>query len=338
MSAAPDLLTTLLRDVSRSFYVTLRLLPRGVRPQIGIAYLLARATDTIADTEVLPATERMAALRALRDRVLGNDSSPLDFSGLENSQASPGERELLGRIEEVLGALEQFSCFDRCCLREVISTITSGQELDLQRFSEASGDRIVALETDEEFEDYTFRVAGCVGGFWTRICRSNLYPDAPIDLPTYLENGVRFGRGLQMVNILRDLPADLRKGRCYLPALELARHGLSARDLSSPSSADRFRPLFRRYLERAAGHLEAGWRYTCGTPRRQMRVRVACALPLLIGAETLRLLASSNVLDATRRVKVPRRQVKGMLARAVLLHPFRARWEGLFRMDLPPRA
>ena len=49
-----QLLTSLLRDVSRSFYLTLRILPSGIRQQIGLAYLLARTTDTIADTELLP--------------------------------------------------------------------------------------------------------------------------------------------------------------------------------------------------------------------------------------------------------------------------------------------
>ncbi|MFM8358454.1 MAG: squalene/phytoene synthase family protein, partial [Verrucomicrobiota bacterium] len=56
--AAPDLLTSLLRDVSRSFYLTLWILPSSVRRPIGLAYLLARATDTIADTALLPAAER----------------------------------------------------------------------------------------------------------------------------------------------------------------------------------------------------------------------------------------------------------------------------------------
>ena len=50
--ATQELLTDLLKGVSRSFYLTLRVLPGRIRPQIGLAYLLARATDTLADTEV----------------------------------------------------------------------------------------------------------------------------------------------------------------------------------------------------------------------------------------------------------------------------------------------
>ena len=47
------MLTSLLKEVSRSFYLTMRVLPSAIRPQIGLAYLLARTTDTIADTEIV---------------------------------------------------------------------------------------------------------------------------------------------------------------------------------------------------------------------------------------------------------------------------------------------
>ena len=63
-----QMLTALLRDVSRSFYLTLRVLPAAIRPQIGLAYLLARTTDTIADTELVPVEGRLAALEK-EDRI-----------------------------------------------------------------------------------------------------------------------------------------------------------------------------------------------------------------------------------------------------------------------------
>ncbi|MCI0869448.1 MAG: squalene/phytoene synthase family protein, partial [Chloroflexi bacterium] len=47
------LLTDLLKGVSRSFYLTLRVLPGGIREPVGLAYLLARAADTIADTTLI---------------------------------------------------------------------------------------------------------------------------------------------------------------------------------------------------------------------------------------------------------------------------------------------
>ncbi len=334
----PDLLTDLLRDVSRSFYLTLRVLPGAVRAQIGLAYLLARATDTIADSELLPVADRLTLLRLLRDRILGCYDEPLDFSALARGQALPAERSLLLRIEEAIEVLAGLSCFDRCCIREVLATITSGQELDLVRFQGADDDHIIALARQEELDDYTYRVAGCVGGFWTRLCRSHLFPDTPLDLARYVDDAVCFGKGLQLVNILRDLPADLRKGRCYLPADGLDRLGLTPRNLLDPSVEPRFRPLYREHLATASAHLNAGWRYTCTTPASQSRARLACALPLLIGAETLGLLGTGNVLDPSRRIKVPRPRVRWILVRSVALVPFRRQWESMFRTPIGPIA
>ena len=69
-------LNDLLRATSRSFYLTLRVLPAPIRGQIGLAYLLARTTDTVADTELLPVEQRLTALQKLRQRILGQSSAP----------------------------------------------------------------------------------------------------------------------------------------------------------------------------------------------------------------------------------------------------------------------
>ena len=81
-----------------------------------------------------------------------------------------------------------------------------------------------------------------------------------------LADGIRFGKGLQLVNILRDLPADLKKGRCYLPVEKLEPAGLIPEVLLSPVNEAKFRPLFHDYLDRAESHLAAGWAYTNTLP------------------------------------------------------------------------
>ena len=361
-------LQKLLRDTSRSFYLTVRVLPRAVRPQIGLAYLLARATDTVADTELVPVSERLAALDALRARILGTRSEPLDFSRLaaaQSGKASVAERRLLGRVEEAVRLLGQLAGEDQARIRAVLTTITGGQELDLNRFGgsgpevpppplfltppplpvgepaappvispvlspKAARESLTALATDAELDDYTYRVAGCVGEFWTQLTRAHLFPNAPLEEAQFLADGIRFGKGLQLVNIIRDLPKDLRAGRCYVPANRLASQGLTPRDLLDPANASRFRPLYAELLDRAQGHLEAGWRYTNTIPRNQFRLRLACAWPVLLGVKTVAKLCQANVLDARRRVKVSRQEVQRMMAGTVLRLPFRGAWERQF--------
>jgi farnesyl-diphosphate farnesyltransferase len=105
----------------------------------------------------------------------------------------------------------------------------------------------------------------------------------------------RYGAGLQLINVLRDAGEDLGEGRCYLPA-----------------DAGEREP----WLARAQDGLDCGMRYAGAL--RSRRVRVASALPALIGARTLFLLRAAGPQSLSRKVKVPRSEVRGVLARAAL--------------------
>lgn len=330
-------LEDLLRATSRSFYLTLRVLPRSVRPQISLAYLLARTGDTIADTPDPSVDQRLAALRHFRARVGGEGSAALDLRLFARRQKAAPEALLLERVEEALAALEACSPRDQGLIREVLSIILSGQELDLVRFgaSAAAPDGVRALKTDAELEDYTYRVAGCVGEFWTRLCRAHLFPQAPIRDEQLLSDAVRFGKGLQLVNILRDLPADLGNGRCYLPLERIEALGLQPESLLSLSNEARFLPLYREYLDQADAHLAAGWQYTLALPFSQFRVRLACAWPILIGAKTIAKLRSADVNELQQRVKVSRAEVRGIIARSVLTYALPFWWRKLFSPSRP---
>ncbi|MEI7732855.1 MAG: phytoene/squalene synthase family protein [Verrucomicrobiota bacterium] len=329
-SGEQELLTSLLKAVSRSFYLTLRVLPRAVRSQIGLAYLLARATDTIADTTLVPVSQRLEALAALRHRILGQSTGRFTFEVSASAVDNPAELKLLQRIEEALGLLAGNQSADQAQIRTVLETITSGQILDLQRFGGASESAIVALKTDAELDDYTYRVAGCVGEFWTHLCRGHLFPEVPLDEGRLLQQGVRFGKGLQLVNILRDLPKDLRNGRCYLPQDRLQTIGLRPSDLLDPNREKTLRPLYVQYLDLAHEHLAAGWEYTNTVPYGQRRVRLACAWPILIGIKTLVKLRANPILATNSCVKVSRNEVRAVLFSTLIRYPFPKLWQRLF--------
>jgi farnesyl-diphosphate farnesyltransferase len=330
-------LQSLLRDTSRSFYLTLRVLPASVRPQIGLAYLLARTTDTIADTELVPVAERVVTLTTLAQRIDGTLEAPLDLQPVLDASvrsASPAERQLLERTESALSLLRALSAADLSDVRAVLATITSGQILDLQRFATATPTQPVALRSDIELDDYTYRVAGCVGEFWTRMTRRHCFPEVRLDDARFLEKGIRFGKGLQLVNILRDLPRDLRQGRCYLPAPELASVGLQPTDLLDPNREPQLRPVYNRWRDQAEESLAAGWAYTLTLPHSQRRLRLACAWPILIGGRTLARLRTGRILDPAVRIKIPRSEVRSLLLGTLWRLPFRAAWEGQWSRSL----
>jgi farnesyl-diphosphate farnesyltransferase len=111
---------------------------------------------------------------------------------------------------------------------------------------------------------------------------------------------------------------------------------LTPEDLLSAGNEPRFRALYQGYLETAAGHLRAGWNYTNALPRGQVRLRLACAWPVLLGARTLRQLRAGNVLEGTRRIKVPRAEFRAIIARSILLCAWRAGWEAQFEREIGP--
>jgi farnesyl-diphosphate farnesyltransferase len=333
----------LLKEVSRSFYLTLRVLPSAVRPQIGLAYLLARATDTIADTQIVSAGQRRMALREMRaaiKSVCESHSAPEpDFGELAQAQQVPAgqgssaERCLLERAGEILEQLGALETRDRDYIRNLLDVIIRGQELDLIRFGSASASRIEALQSDKDLEEYTYSVAGCVGEFWTHMCRAHLFPKTDVDETFLLTNGIRYGKGLQLVNILRDLPKDLRQGRCYIPGTRLTECGLEPASLLDPGNIDRFKPLYRQYLDEARELLNAGWEYTNALPRSQVRVRLACAWPILIGLRTLDKLQEANALDDKRRIKVRRAEIRRIVLRSMLSYYSPQAWDHLPQKD-----
>jgi farnesyl-diphosphate farnesyltransferase len=312
-----DLTAALLRRVSRSFYLSLAVLPGAVRPTIGLAYLFARASDTIADTRLIDRSSRIAHLEALR-AALADDGRSIAVGATAGAQALPAERRLLERLPDCLAAYRALPAADRGRVHAVLATIIEGQIQDLRVFPGEDEGTLAALETREDLDRYTYLVAGCVGEFWTEVHVAHRPRLARWDLPRMRGLGARFGKGLQLTNVLRDVPRDLRQGRCYLPRQDLARWGLEPRDLLDPGRAPAARPLLREWLNTALDHYEAGWQYTFAIPRREARMRLACAWPLLIGLRTLDLLAASpNWLDPAITLKVPRVRVYGLMAHSL---------------------
>jgi farnesyl-diphosphate farnesyltransferase len=301
-----ELIGPLLRDVSRSFYLTLRVLPREIRPQISLAYLLARATDTVADTKAVPRAKRVAALQQLQ-----NLSHVPDLGAIAERQTSPAEKQLLERLEDCVIALGQFDEADGRRIQELLKIIVTGQIFDLQQFPGETEEDVVALSSDEELDRYTYMVAGCVGEFWTKMCIAHLKGLEGWSTAEMEKLGVRFGKGLQLVNVLRDIPKDLRIGRCYLPVKD-------PRALLDPKNFEAIRVLYNRWLDTAVDHLDAGWEYTMKIPRTETRLRLACIWPIWIGLMTIARLRVENALDPDRRVKISRDEVYGVMARSFL--------------------
>ena len=291
----------LLKSVSRSFYLTIRFLPRPLREPVGLAYLLARATDTIADTATIPAAARLTTLREVARAIAGE----LDFDSIAGSlrefaarQSDPHERTLVENLDACIGWLSKIEAADRADIRDVLKTIVQGQELDLVRFGDPASAR--PLRTSPELEEYTYLVAGCVGAFWTRLGFRH-YPNFATRPPNEMAAlGIGYGEGLQLINVLRDRAADTAAGRDYLPAEKWAESTVEN--------------VFSSWLGQAEKKIAAGIDYCSALTH--WRVRYATALPALIGARTIALLRAAG--PSAEKIKVPRQAVRRIVLAALL--------------------
>lgn len=296
MELARALGRKVLREVSRSFYLSLRFLPSGFRETASLGYLLARISDTIADTEAVGVEERRELLGEFCGLVKeGGEAKSFGKRLTEEFvplQAHEGERVLMENSVQCLHWLRSLAPEPQRLIRELLGHITEGQRWDLERFE---GEGVVRLAEDGELERYAYLVAGCVGEFWTELGFLVDRDYSRVAKEVLRERGRRYGMGLQLVNILRDVPEDLLRGRCYLPG-------------TGGTAPEELLAAMRPWLAKADRWLAEGLEYS--RLIRGRRLRFASALPAMIGERTLAKLRTAGWEELTARVKVSRAEVR----------------------------
>jgi farnesyl-diphosphate farnesyltransferase len=326
LRAVPDdALDDILSGVSRSFYLSLAILPKAVRSQLSVGYLVARAADTIADTRVVRRERRLELLDGLR-ATLSDEKKIVPLVGevrreivghgeaVHGDGATVQERVLLERLGDCLRTLVRFDAGDRERTGKVLRTLIAGMERDLNRFP-GEGGPLVAVQTLSELDEHCYFAAGCVGEYWTVMTAAHVPKLKRLARPDFVARGVRLGKALQMVNVIRDAAADLAQGRCYVPRELLSKHGLIPEGLLDPVGRRAARPVLDALHAIALGHVDAAFPYVLAIPRTEVRLRLAALWPLWIGLSTLeRLRGADDPLDPGKPIKIARSDVYQILA------------------------
>lgn len=224
-------LLELARPVSRSFYFSLRFLPAPLRSGVTLAYLLARASDTLADCNRTPVSAGRAS--TLLEHLAHNLFSWPDGTVDLELDCRDGERVLLQNGGALVRLLEEHPARD--LISEVWAEILVGQRSDLRR--EVEGRSGQALTT-AELDAYLYAVAGCVGEFWTRLAEAVLPGVFRVELEVLLPWARSYGEALQLINLMRDRARDADKGRVYLSGEQMP--GLVARMELGLEAADSY--------------------------------------------------------------------------------------------------
>ena len=296
-----------LASVSRSFYLTIQALPEAIRRPIGLGYLLARASDTIADSTSASSVLALSVLTRYGAAIKGELAEEFlltqnELNLLQSGIQDPAEKHLLERLGMLLELLSFTDEETRSEISWVMGEILRGQMLDVEHFNNISGP-ISALKSSDDLEEYIYLVAGSVGAFWTRVCYRLVPGYSKIPLEELTKRGISFGKGLQLVNILRDFPKDVMSGRCYLPSEELGFNPLLLMDHRMAAEV-----CYSSWLQKAEEYLEEGFQYIQAL--RPVRLRFACFLPWAIGVKKRALLKKKSPHPHDNRVKVTRNEVK----------------------------
>jgi farnesyl-diphosphate farnesyltransferase len=209
-------LDDLLEKTSRTFALSIPVLPEPTRREVTIAYLLFRIADTFEDAAHWSPEDRIAALAEF-EALLGRydraraEALASDWVGREVAHHA-GYRELMAETPFVLEQFLALSPGAVLPIREHVIRSARGMEAIVARTR--SGE--LTLHSIRELQDYCYLVAGIVGEMLTELFVLDREPLAPI--AAFLrERAATFGEALQLVNILKDSAGDAEEGRRYLP-------------------------------------------------------------------------------------------------------------------------
>ncbi len=210
-------LDELLEKTSRTFALSIPVLPEATRLEVTVAYLLFRIADTLEDATGWERARKLAELDAL-DGLLRRPSIDGSLELARRWRDDPpcdhaGYRELLEETPTVLRAALELSAGARALVFEHTRRTIREMAGFVSRTDPGRG---LELHSTEELRAYCYAVAGIVGEMLTELFLLGRDGLAPI-ADCLRERAVRFGEALQLVNILKDSATDATEGRHYLP-------------------------------------------------------------------------------------------------------------------------
>ena len=278
----------ILPEVSRTFALSISLLTNELQQGVCAAYLLCRILDSVEDDPDLAFTDRLELYGAFDQLIADDGRSPVAFeracARLQVGE-KPEERRLCERTSAPLRLFRALSDERRAAIRPHILEMSAGMRQYSVR-SMTSG--TLRIDDVPDLERYCYFVAGTVGKLLTGLFELDV-PDLSAESRTLIRRqATRFGIGLQLVNILKDVAEDMERGVCFLPHDLAATNGIRLEQLLEPRHRNAGLEVVRHVCETARSHLQAAERYCLAWPSPAgNEVRLFCAVPLSLAYATL---------------------------------------------------
>jgi farnesyl-diphosphate farnesyltransferase len=308
--AAEKFCEEILPGVSRTFAISIRLLPGELGRAVLCAYLLCRIADTIEDEADTSAAEKAVRFDAMLAAFGGAAPAKAFEESVSSIQGDPAHVELVRHSQMVFAIWRDLPPQSQVSVRKWVGEMAAGMKKIVLAHPHG-----IRLNTLAEYQEYCYYVAGTVGYMLTDLW---LEHSRAISRTAYdaLEKKARaFGEALQTVNILKDVAADAeRENAIYVPNDLLREHGSSHATILDPAYETANHAALAALIELAWRNLDEARDYLLLVPRRALAVRLFCILPLLYAYATLRDLTRSHaMLHRGGQVKIARAEVRSLL-------------------------
>lgn len=301
-------LDAVVRDVSRTFALSIEVLPNPLRKAVGIAYLMFRVSDGIEDHESLP-VERKVSLLQHWDRVI-QGVEPVNRLTAELSDLDPTDPEVnvVRNADQVLKWLGELPPHYQAPILDHVHQTTLG----MARW-QAHGPWVA---DEAELDDYMHEVAGRVGYLVTDLFALHA-PDIAEQKDLLMPLSRECGLALQTVNVIRGIHKDYERGWVFVPRTYLERYGLTRETLLLPENRNTALAVVDLLANKADRHLENGLRYVCSYPRRHHNLRLSLMWPFFFAVRTLAI-SRNNPLVLSSEAKMSRDEVAGIVTQTRL--------------------
>ena len=299
----------ILPAVSRTFALSIRLLPGELGRAVLTAYLLCRIADTFEDAPALPAAEKAALLDELQRCFDDADAADALPARVATLAGEPAHVRLTRHADLVFLLYRMLSPRTREHVQRWVGEMIGGMRKFVLLYP--NGIRIQSLE---EYREYCYYVAGTVGYLLTDLWHEHVPSIGERRYLVLREKCRAFAEALQTVNILKDVATDAeRENSIYVPEQLLREHGSSHAEILHADRVRGTRAALATLVALAHHDLEGARSYLLLIPRRAVPIRLFCVLPLLFAYATLRdLTRLPHALAQRKVVKISRREVKSL--------------------------
>jgi farnesyl-diphosphate farnesyltransferase len=304
--------------VSRTFALSVRVLPGTLGTAVLTAYLVCRIADTVEDAPGMPAREKAELLDALV-RALSDPGEGHAYARTAAAvQGDPAHVDLVRHADHVFALYHSLPDATRAHVARWVEEMARGMRKFVLLYPDG-----IRIQTLDEYREYCYYVAGTVGYMLTDLWHEHTPSIRPALHQKLRERCRAFAEALQTVNILKDVAQDAeRENSIYVPENSLRVHGSSHETILSPAHVSRNREALGELIRLAWVDLEEALGYLLLVPRRAFRIRLFCILPLLFAFATMReLTRTTAMLVSGGHVKISRREVKTLLFLGPIIAP-----------------